>query len=310
MRGNDLYVLGREEKKCTPPMRDVGSGDDSEDPLDPSGSTQMLVTAFPGSTVIKSTATCDSISITVTDTGKVYGWGTFRYSDSILRFNEKARIQSIPVLLSTLKNIVLQFQPRRCVVEGTRFDGLTPREFGLPRPQVKYAATVSCHSLYNYQWRDSLGVGTQSLWLMRDIRSPTYWGRQCRDSRLSSKTFKGHKIVQVSTREHHSATAIKDVTRLASLATSRPHMWSPVSSSPSLAAAHAIISPSWGRAGALMGPRRQDQTRLSPDAEDEIIFLTELENAGTGGIKMVFSDAGGQFPILPGISLKHTNGTV
>ncbi|KAG0132639.1 hypothetical protein HOY82DRAFT_669428 [Tuber indicum] len=51
---------------CTPPMRDVGSGDDSEEPLDPSESTQILGTAF----------------------------------------NEKTRIQSIPVLLSAL-NIVL-----------------------------------------------------------------------------------------------------------------------------------------------------------------------------------------------------------
>ncbi|KAG0127472.1 hypothetical protein HOY82DRAFT_672106 [Tuber indicum] len=80
---------------CAPLMRDVDSGDDSEEPLDSSESTQILATAFPESTAIKDTAAGDSISIAITDTGKV-NW-----------FNERTRIQSIPILLSTLKNIVL-----------------------------------------------------------------------------------------------------------------------------------------------------------------------------------------------------------
>ncbi|KAG0633396.1 hypothetical protein HOY80DRAFT_1105818 [Tuber brumale] len=90
---------------CTP-MRDLGSEDDSEELLDPLESTQMLDTAFLERTVTTNTAAGDSILIALTDSGKVYGWGTFRCPDSNLRFNEKTRIQSIPVLLSTLKNIV------------------------------------------------------------------------------------------------------------------------------------------------------------------------------------------------------------
>ena len=78
---NDQYALGR-ETKYTPPMRDVGSDDDSdsdgEEPLNPLESTPMLITEFPEGTVITNIAAGDSISIAVTDTGKVYGWGTFR----------------------------------------------------------------------------------------------------------------------------------------------------------------------------------------------------------------------------------------
>jgi len=81
---NDQYALGR-ETKYTPPMRDVGSDDDSdsdgEEPLNPLESTPMLVTAFPEGTIITNIAAGDSISIAVTDTGKVYGWGTFRVWD-------------------------------------------------------------------------------------------------------------------------------------------------------------------------------------------------------------------------------------
>lgn len=81
---NDQYALGR-ETKYTPPMRDVGSDDDSdsdgEEPLNPLESTPMLITAFPEGTVITNIAAGDSISIAVTDTGKVYGWGTFRVWD-------------------------------------------------------------------------------------------------------------------------------------------------------------------------------------------------------------------------------------
>ncbi|KAG0137544.1 hypothetical protein HOY82DRAFT_597861 [Tuber indicum] len=65
---------------CTPPMRYFGS-------------------ALPERIIFINPAAGDSISIAITDTSK--------YSDGILRFNEKTRIHSIPVLLSTLKNIIL-----------------------------------------------------------------------------------------------------------------------------------------------------------------------------------------------------------
>ncbi|KAG0644543.1 hypothetical protein HOY80DRAFT_939989 [Tuber brumale] len=80
---NGQYVLGRATAH-TPLTRVVRSGDDDDSdsdeevPLNPLENTPMLITGFPEGTVITSIAAGDSISIAVTDTGRVYGWGTFR----------------------------------------------------------------------------------------------------------------------------------------------------------------------------------------------------------------------------------------
>ncbi|CUS09491.1 unnamed protein product [Tuber aestivum] len=108
---NDHYALGRATTH-TPLTRVVCSGDDGDNDCDdevalnPLESTPMLITGFPEGTVIMSIATGDSISITVTDTSRVYGWETFRCADGILRFNERTSVQEVPVLLPTPQSIV------------------------------------------------------------------------------------------------------------------------------------------------------------------------------------------------------------
>lgn len=76
---NDQYALGR-ETKVAPREKNTDSSDSEEDdePLNALESTPMLVEGFPGGTVITRIAAGDSVSIAVTDQGRVFAWGTFR----------------------------------------------------------------------------------------------------------------------------------------------------------------------------------------------------------------------------------------
>ncbi|CUS09468.1 unnamed protein product [Tuber aestivum] len=98
---NDHYALGRVITH-TPLTRIVCSGDDGDSngddevPLNPLESTPMLITVSPEVTVIPSIAASDSILIAVTDTGRLYGWGTFR----------RTSVKEVPVLLPTPQSII------------------------------------------------------------------------------------------------------------------------------------------------------------------------------------------------------------
>lgn len=92
--GNDEGALGR-ETAWDGGLRDMdtgdghgdGGGDDSDDEtLNPLESTPMLIpeSSFPGGTRFTCVAAGDSCSFAVTETGVVYGWGTFRVSQSSL----------------------------------------------------------------------------------------------------------------------------------------------------------------------------------------------------------------------------------
>ncbi|KAG0129491.1 hypothetical protein HOY82DRAFT_610604 [Tuber indicum] len=255
-------------------MRDLGSGDGSKEPADPPGSIKMGVTAFPKRTIFINPATGDSILITVTDTGQ--------YSDSILRFNEKTCIQSIHVLLSTLKNIVL-------VSIGTdHVNGLT-REGNV------------------YEWAMHKRDGLDGVVIL----VPTV-----------VEDLKGFKVVQISTGEHRSAAWTTRFRHRGSHgqgvvydASGKPHCLSTTHVVLGIkfpfigfGECHIIAISGEGRTASL-GFGGRYRTGLRPAAEDEIKFPTEIENASTRGI-MVFSDAGGHFPILAEITPKHTNGTV
>ncbi|KAG0122992.1 hypothetical protein HOY82DRAFT_495459 [Tuber indicum] len=124
----------------------------------------MLVSTFLEGTVITNNSARNIVLIAITDTRKVYERGSFRCSDSIFRLNEKTRAQIIPVLLSTLENIVQvsvgadhfvglmregsgyawgngrQSQLQRCVLTRTQHNGFTPLELGFPLAsrQVRY----------------------------------------------------------------------------------------------------------------------------------------------------------------------------
>lgn len=77
---NDQYALGRESKVAAREKNADNSDDSEEDdePLNPLESTPMPVEGFPEGTVIARIAAGDSVSVAVTDQGRVYAWGTFR----------------------------------------------------------------------------------------------------------------------------------------------------------------------------------------------------------------------------------------
>lgn len=167
---NDQYALGRETKVEAREKNVDESDSDDEEPLNHLESTPMLIDTFPKGTVITRIGAGDSISVAVTDTGKVFSWGTFRCADGILGYTNKIRVQPRPALMGSIKNVTdisvgndhvlavsssgsvyawgngQQFQLGRRVVERTRLNGLIPREFGLPRKKVKNVATGSYHS--------------------------------------------------------------------------------------------------------------------------------------------------------------------
>jgi regulator of chromosome condensation len=81
---NDLGALGRVTKAKDERLKDADAdssdSDDEEDvPLNEDESTPKIV-EFPEGTVITRIAAGDSVTVAVTDTGFVYGWGTFRVS--------------------------------------------------------------------------------------------------------------------------------------------------------------------------------------------------------------------------------------
>lgn len=77
---NDQYALGRETKVAPREKLAEGSDDSDEDdePLNALESTPMPVEGFPEGTIITRIAAGDSVSVAVTDQGRVYAWGTFR----------------------------------------------------------------------------------------------------------------------------------------------------------------------------------------------------------------------------------------
>ncbi|CUS06803.1 unnamed protein product [Tuber aestivum] len=231
---NDQYALGRATTH-TPLTRVVHSGDDDDSDsdeevlLNPWESTPMLITGFPEGTVITSIAAGDSISIAVTDTGRVYGWGTFRCADGILGFNERTSVQDVPVLLPTPRNIIRvsigtdhvlgltkegdvygwgngqQYQLGRRISERHRLTGLNPRQVSLPRCQVKYVATGSYHSFAIT--RD----GKVWAWGLNQYGQCGICKPQCteEDSTVIPvptvvKSLAGYIIVRISAGEHHS----------------------------------------------------------------------------------------------------------
>lgn len=135
-----------------------------------STATSIDMDIFPQGTVFTSVAAGDNCSFAVTQTGLVYGWGTFRSNEGIFGFTKDILVQRTPMHLPALKNIksvscgsnhVLALdkdgkvfawgsgqhnQLGRRIVERTRTGGLTPREFGLPKKAIKYIACGEHHS--------------------------------------------------------------------------------------------------------------------------------------------------------------------
>lgn len=76
---NDQGVLGR-DTTWSPENEDTAmdSEDEDDEQLNPKESVPGLVEGFPEGTIIDKIACGDSITVAVTNEGRVYAWGTFR----------------------------------------------------------------------------------------------------------------------------------------------------------------------------------------------------------------------------------------
>ncbi|KAI9669388.1 MAG: hypothetical protein M1831_000424 [Alyxoria varia] len=169
---NDQGALGRDTEYHIKDDASDGSDDSEDNGLNPRECTPGEVPAeyFPKGTVFASLAAGDSCSFAITQDGSVYGWGTFRANDGILGFSQANLQQRRPILIPQLKKITSiacganhalaldtngnvfawgageQNQLGRRIVERTRLGALTPREFGLPKKQIRSVACGSYHS--------------------------------------------------------------------------------------------------------------------------------------------------------------------
>jgi regulator of chromosome condensation len=80
---NDQGVLGR-DTTWSPENEDEDMDDDDDEKLNPLESVPGLVEGLPEGTVVSKIACGDSITVALTNDGKVYAWGTFRACPSYL----------------------------------------------------------------------------------------------------------------------------------------------------------------------------------------------------------------------------------
>ncbi|KAF5019822.1 hypothetical protein F66182_8191 [Fusarium sp. NRRL 66182] len=174
---NDQGALGR-YTTWEGGLRDMDKEEDSESEdeddtgINPKESTPTPVSEehfAPGTKFVQVVAS-DSASFTLTEDGRVYGWGTFRSSDGILGFSEHVKVQTTPVLIRDLLNIKAlaagsnhilaldhkgnvvawgcgqQNQLGRRIIERNKMSSLIPQGVGLPRGKIAKIACGSYHS--------------------------------------------------------------------------------------------------------------------------------------------------------------------
>ncbi|OBS23247.1 hypothetical protein FPOA_03800 [Fusarium poae] len=174
---NDQGALGR-DTTWDGGLRDMDNAEDSDSDdeddtgINPKESTPTAVSDeffAPGTKFVQVVAS-DSASFTLTEDGRVYGWGTFRSSDGILGFSETIKVQNTPVLIKDLKNIKAlsagsnhilaldhkgnvvawgcgqQNQLGRRIIERNKMSSLIPQGVGLPRGKIAKIACGSYHS--------------------------------------------------------------------------------------------------------------------------------------------------------------------
>ncbi|RGP70289.1 hypothetical protein FSPOR_4191 [Fusarium sporotrichioides] len=174
---NDQGALGR-DTTWDGGLRDMDNAEDSDSEdeddtgINPKESTPTAVSDeffAPGTKFVQVVAS-DSASFTLTEDGRVYGWGTFRSSDGILGFSETIKVQSTPLLIKDLKNIKAlsagsnhilaldhkgnvvawgcgqQNQLGRRIIERNKMSSLIPQGVGLPRGKIAKIACGSYHS--------------------------------------------------------------------------------------------------------------------------------------------------------------------
>ncbi|RPB20741.1 RCC1/BLIP-II [Terfezia boudieri ATCC MYA-4762] len=349
---NDQGALGR-ETKWEAPIKDADASDSEDEDLDinPKESTPGLVEGFPDGINIVQVAAGDSISVAVTDEGFVYAWGTFRCSDGILGFSEKSRVALRPERVTALKDVVQvctgtdhilaltksghvfawgngqQFQLGRRVVERTRLNGLSPREFGLHNIKLIGAGSYHSFAVDNKGKVFAWGVNQYAqCGLYDDEDSPT--GGALIPTPTEVKSLANYDIVHITAGEHHSAAITKEGDLL---------MWGRIDAN-QLGLDRTIIDPanfvkdvsgkdrfltvptkipdmkfSWIGCGThhnvaigkedgsawSWGFGESYQVGLGPNTDD-VAFPTQIVNTATAGVRMFWSGCGGQFSVLMG----------
>ncbi|KAL7275310.1 hypothetical protein RUND412_001753 [Rhizina undulata] len=359
---NDLCALGRETTAIIREKNidDDDSADDEGEALNELDSTPGLVEGFPEGTVITRIAAGDNVSFAVTDTGKVYGWGTFRATEGVIGFSKNGNIQPTPVLIPNLKNIVdvsvgnnhaLAFskegnvyawgdgekmQLGRRVVERTRQNGLTPREFGLPRRSVKYVSTGGTHSFAITKdgkvWAWGLNNYGQC-----GIFDDAYVGIGHTIVPVPTvvEFLDGYDIVQIAAGDYHSAALTSEgdlfvwgradkmavgvdfatltpedmiyddggrprVIKMRTPITDRRFAYVACGTENTIAIDRESGSAwSWGF-------NVNNQNGQGPNSDD-VPVPTKIVNTATTGVKMVFAGSGGQFSVLGGIPPAEKN---
>ncbi|KAK0615658.1 regulator of chromosome condensation 1/beta-lactamase-inhibitor protein II [Bombardia bombarda] len=109
---NDQGALGR-DTRWSGGLRDVededsDSEDDEDSGLNPRESTPAEIDTelIPEGTKWVQVVASDSATFALTETGHVYGWGTFRSNEGILGFSKQVLIQNTPTHLPEISKIV------------------------------------------------------------------------------------------------------------------------------------------------------------------------------------------------------------
>lgn len=230
---NDQGALGR-DTTWDGGLRDMDAADDEDDDEDDTGMNpnestpgEVLPEFFaPGSKFVQIVAS-DSATFVLTETGRVYGWGTFRSSDGILGFSENVHVQTRPMLMPTLKNIqklaagsnhilsldnkgnVLawgsgqQNQLGRRIIERNKLSSLTPMGMGLPKGKIEKIACGAYHSFAIDKEGKVWG------WGLNNFGELGIQANAGDDDAVILKPVKldlldGHKITEVDGGSHHS----------------------------------------------------------------------------------------------------------
>ncbi|KAK8926875.1 Protein pim1 [Metarhizium anisopliae] len=174
---NDENALGR-DTQWDGKLRDMDAAsedDEDDEDMNPLESTPMQIPSdyFPPHIRFVQVAAGDSCSFALTDTGQVYGWGTFRDSrgDKVFRYNEGGELvenQARLIRIQNLQNITQiccgvdhalaldirgniwawgcneQYQFGRRLI-GRASNSLTPNQVRVCRNKAKYIASGSYH---------------------------------------------------------------------------------------------------------------------------------------------------------------------
>ncbi|KAG9237118.1 regulator of chromosome condensation 1/beta-lactamase-inhibitor protein II [Amylocarpus encephaloides] len=237
---NDQGALGRKTSSEDVKMKDAedddsdSDSDDEDSGLNPSEAEPREVDSihFPEGTKFAAMFASDSSTFALTDTGLVYGWGTFRGNDGILGFRDNVKTADTPILIPELKKIVSmatgtnhvlaldskgkcfawgageQNQLGRRVVSRTATGALVPREFGLQKIPIAHIGAGDYHSFAVAKDGDVYSWGLNSFGQTGFDPEIDEEDEQGEDSTIANPqvvpALKGFKIEQIAGGAHHT----------------------------------------------------------------------------------------------------------